>query len=266
MGLGVTKSEFALLISIRSFAGILSPIFSPLSERYGRRPILIFSMLLFSVGCGIVIFLPTYWPLGVALSAIAVAKVVYDPAMQAFLGDTVPYQQRGRAVSITELSWAGSFLLAIPAIGFIMDNQGWRAPFLWLGAFGALSAFMLWRALPSPAADGRSGQVTNLRATIHIILRQPVIWAAGIYIMMVMGANELILIIYGGWMKSSFDLSLINLGLATGIIGAAEIAGEVTVGVAVDRLGKRPVVITTGLLACQPDGRVIVPLYPFPVL
>jgi predicted MFS family arabinose efflux permease len=64
-----------------------------------------------------------------------------------------------------------------------------------------------------------------------------------------MAANELLLIVYGGWMEGTFALSLTALGLATGVIGAAEIVGELATGVAVDRLGKRPVIIVTGLLA-----------------
>jgi predicted MFS family arabinose efflux permease len=63
-----------------------------------------------------------------------------------------------------------------------------------------------------------------------------------------MGANELVLVVYGAWMEASFGLALTSLGLATAVIGGAEIAGELTIGVMVDRLGKRPVIIATGLL------------------
>jgi predicted MFS family arabinose efflux permease len=66
--------------------------------------------------------------------------------------------------------------------------------------------------------------------------------------MLVMAANEVLLIVYGSWMESSFGLSLATLGLATAVIGAAEITGELVVGPAVDWLGKRPVIIVTGLL------------------
>jgi predicted MFS family arabinose efflux permease len=81
-----------------------------------------------------------------------------------------------------------------------------------------------------------------------VIRKYPVIWATSLYIFMVMGANEVLLIVYGSWMESSFDLSLATLGLATGVIGAAEITGELVVGPAVDWIGKRPVIIVTGLL------------------
>jgi predicted MFS family arabinose efflux permease len=78
--------------------------------------------------------------------------------------------------------------------------------------------------------------------------RNPVIWAAAVYIMLVMTANEILLIVYGSWMESAFQLDLAGLGLATTVIGAAEVIGEITTGFAVDRFGKRPVVILFGLM------------------
>ena len=47
--------------------------------------------------------------------------------------------------------------------------------------------------------------------------------AAAVYMILAMGANEILLIVYGRWMESSFNLDLGSLGLATTVIGAAEI-------------------------------------------
>jgi predicted MFS family arabinose efflux permease len=81
-----------------------------------------------------------------------------------------------------------------------------------------------------------------------VIREQPVIWAVVAYVLVLMVANEAVFIIYGDWMEQSFDLSLTNLGLASGIIGGAELLGEFTAGWSVDRFGKRRVVILTGVL------------------
>jgi predicted MFS family arabinose efflux permease len=245
-GLGVPIETIAPLVSMRGFAGLLSPVFSPLSERYGRRPILALSLVLFALACAFVVIWPSYWPFGITIAVIALAKVIFDPAMQAYIGDVVPYKQRGRAISVTELSWAGAFLLAVPLVGLAMEKQGWEMPFLWLAILGIGGAFMLWRIIPR--ADGRSGEVTDLRSTFLVIKKHPVIWAASLYILLSMAANEVLLIVYGSWMEVSFDLSLATLGLATAVIGAAEITGELVVGPVVDWLGKRPVIIVTGLL------------------
>jgi predicted MFS family arabinose efflux permease len=102
----------------------------------------------------------------------------------------------------------------------------------------------LWRALPT--SDGRSGSAASLGQAWLVIRKQRVIWAAAIYILLVMLANELFLIVYGDWMESSFALTLTALGLATAVIGAAEVSGELSTAAFIDRIGKRPFIIATG--------------------
>jgi len=248
-GLGVPVAALAPLVSLRGFAALLSPVFAPLSERYGRRPVLIISMLVFTAGCSIVVIWPAYWPFGLSLAIISLSKVIYDPAMQAYIGDVVPYQRRGRVLAVTELSWAGAFFLGMPAVGLVIQQQGWTAPFVWLGFFGVAAALLLWRSLPGPAADQRSGTVTTIRETMKVIASQRVIWAAAVYVFFVMAANELLLIIYGVWMEQNFNLALTTLGLATGVIGIAELTGEILTGLSIDRIGKRRFLIVTGLVS-----------------
>lgn len=234
------------MVSLRGFVGVLSPLFSPLSERYGRRAALVISVLLFSLGCLLVAVWPQYWVLGLTFIAIGISKVIFDPAMQAYLGDIIPYHQRGKAISVTELAWAGAFFIGVPAVAFAIDRWGWQAPFMGLGLLGLGSLGLLWRVLPP--AHNKTSQITSFAALFRTIAQHPVMLAAAAYIMLAMTANELLLIVYGRWMEDSFGLDLGSLGLATTVIGVAEIAGEITTGLAVDRFGKRPIVITFGLL------------------
>ena len=245
-GLGVSLPAVARLLALRAGAGLFSPLFSPLSERFGRRPVMIGTMLLFSAGAFVVVIWPAYWPLGITLVLTGFAKVVYDPAMQSYLGDIIPYRQRGKALAVTEFAWAGALLAGAPLIGLVMARQGWEAPFLWLGVLGLVAALLLKQLMPP-------GRVANTRAAslkslLRVVQQHPVIWAAAGYVLLVLGANELLFIVYGEWMEQSFGLNLTNLGLATGVIGSAEIAGELLAGWSVDRFGKRPVVIAMGIL------------------
>ena len=246
-GLNVSLAEMARLVALRSLAGLLSPVFSPVAERFGRRTALLLAMLVFSLGSLVVVARPGYWPLGITLILIAVAKVIYDPAMQAYVGDVVPYAQRGRAIAITEFSWAGALLLGAPFMGWVIQKQGWSAPFAWLAAGGLVGIGLLWLLMP----PGRVAlaQANSLRRMIRVVRQYPIIWITAGYIFLIMAGNEVFLINYGNWIETSFKLSLTSLGLAAGVIGSAEISGEIVAGLAVDRFGKRPIIITTGLLA-----------------
>jgi predicted MFS family arabinose efflux permease len=245
-GLGVSLGAVAQLVALRALAGFLSPLFSPLSERFGRRLVLVLSMLLFTLGCFIVVIWPAYWPLGATLVVTGTVKVIYDPVMQSYLGDSVPYRQRGKAIAVTEFAWAGSLLVGAPLIGLIIERQGWQAPFFWLGAAGIVGLFLLWRFLPPGLVQAT--RAANLSAMVTVVRQHPEIWAVASYILLAMVANEVLFIVYGDWMEQSFGLALTNLGLATGVIGGAEIVGELTAGWSVDRFGKRKVAMATGMV------------------
>ena len=175
------------------------------------------------------------------------AKVIYDPAMQAYVGETVPYKQRGKALAVTELSWAGALLVGGPLLGIAIERQGWSAAFFWLGLFGVITAVLLYRFLPKvnrPAAS-RGGSLADYG---RVLRQHPVIWAAMLYGVLMMAGNETIFLVFGNWMELNFSLSLLALGASAGVIGSAEIVGELFAGWSVDRFGKRPVIIITGLL------------------
>ncbi len=245
-GVGVELTAVYRLVTLRNFAGLLSPLFGPLIERYGRKPLMIVAMLLFAVGCLVVVLWPAYWGLGATLVMIGLAKVIFDPAMQAYIGDTVPYRQRGRALAVTELAWSGGLLLGAPLIGLAIQLWGWQSPFLWLGGLALATTLLLVRVLPRLPHAAR--RLLTLRSMAAVVRRHPVIWAAALYTLLAMAANEIFFIVYGDWMEGNFGLALGALGLASAVIGGSEIAGEISAGFLVDRFGKRPVIMTTGLL------------------
>ncbi|NKQ34393.1 MAG: MFS transporter [Chloroflexi bacterium] len=246
-GLGVPLADVYSLIALRNFAGFLSPLFSPLSARYGRRATMAGALLFFAIGCAVVFIWPAYWPFGLTLAVIALAKVIYDPAMQAYVGDNVPYAKRGRAISITELSWAGALLLGAPAVGLLIRTMGWQAPFVWLAVLAGITAVFLWRVLPQTKSrtDSRG---SDLRDVWRVVRHNRVIWAAMLFTALIMASNELLFIVFGGWLEFNFGLSLLALGFSASLIGGAEVLGEVFSGWSVDRFGKRPVVMLTGSL------------------
>lgn len=234
-------------MSIRGFISLFAPLLAPYSEQYGRRPVLAISMLLLCAASIPAFFFPSLELFAVAILAAAMAKILFDPAMQSYLGDIVPYRIRGRAISITELAWSGAFLIGVPLLSLLMARKGWSAPFGVLGVLALLSAAGLWLVIPK--VDGRGNRAINIPAAIKVVRGEPVIWAAATYNFLAMAGNELLLIVYGDWMESNFSLSLTSLGLATAVIGAADVSGELVIGQAVDRFGKRVVVIGTGLVA-----------------
>lgn len=245
-GMGVPITAVYQVIALRNIAGFFSPAFSPLAARFGRKGVMMGSLVLFAGGCVLVVVFPSIWTFALAMGLLALAKVAYDPSMQSYVGDAVPYAMRGKALSVTEYSWSLALLIGAPAVGLAIRAGGWSAPFFWLALFSLLAVVYLWRTVSRLGTADVQG--VGLRDTVRVVLKYKVIWAASIYIGLVMAANEILFIVYGDWMETSFGLTLATLGFASAIIGGSEIAGETFAGWSVDRFGKRPVIITTGSL------------------
>ena len=245
-GMGVPITAVYQVIALRNITGFFSPLFSPLPERFGRKVVMMGSLALFAGGCLLVVILPTFWTFALAMGLLGLAKVNFDPSMQAYVGDAVPYSQRGMALSVTEYAWSLALLIGAPAVGLAIQAWGWSAPFFWLGVLSLLAALLMWRILPR--LGKRQQQSLSLRNTWRVVAENRVIWAAFVHIALVMTANEILFIVYGEWMETSFGLTLATLGLASAIIGGSEIVGETFAGWSVDRFGKRPIVIALGIM------------------
>lgn len=246
-GMGIPLAELAWLVSLRGFIGFTSPLFGPFSDHWGRRPVLVGAILLLACSAVLVVVFPGPLAFTLTLAGIALSKYIYDPALMGYLGDTVPYTRRGRAIAWTELSWGGALLLGGPLFGWVLQAQGWQMPFLWLSLGGAAMAAVLWRTLPPP--DRRQHPWRGLGPFLGQVRNSRGMAAAIAFIFLLVLGNELLLIVFGRWMEVSFALSLTSLGLASAVIGGGEVLGELTAGWAADRFGKRRTVIAASL-AC----------------
>lgn len=262
-GLGVSLESVTLAITLRSGMGLLSPAFGSIADIWGRKTSMLLGVALFTAGMALVAIWPTYPSLVISLLLIGASKIVFDPAMYAYLGDRVHYSQRGLAIGLVEFGWSGAFLLGIPVVGWLIARSGWYAPFpwaqtsqwgiplvkglfpqqrwdapyFWLLLLGIGLMVLLWRILPVDVVreTGRS----SLRQGFQTILSYPPA-VAGLSISILLNAsNETVNIVYGVWMENAFGLQIAALGAASAVIGIAELGGEGLVAGFVDRIGKR---------------------------
>jgi predicted MFS family arabinose efflux permease len=236
-GLGVSFERSSLLVMIRSLAGLSGLLIGPLGDRVGHKATMFFGLLLFAVGVLLVASLPVFWIALVAFTLIGVAKAVYDPAMQAYVSERVPYNRRARALGITELAWAGGWFLGVPACGYLIGHGGWRSPFVLMGAV-ALPSLLLTFSLPGRSkTQERRGQ-RWFHDSILPLVKAPRVTAALAMSFLIIFANEQFFIVYGAWMEHVFGLGPVTLGAVSTVVGVAELAGEFGVILFADHLGK----------------------------
>jgi predicted MFS family arabinose efflux permease len=245
--LGVPPETLTGLLALRGALGITSPLFGGLPDRVGRRQSLLIGIALFCAAVALVALFPSVYTFAGFLILVVVAKFIFDPALQAYLGDRTPYTRRGLAIALTELGWSGAALVGIPLAGLLIARGTWRTPFWPLMALGLAALAGLWLVIPRDAPV-RGQPRASTAGHLALIWRSPTVLAALSVGLCMAAANENLGVVYALWLEDTFDLSVAGLGLSMTVIGLAELLGEGLVMGLADRLGKRRA-IALGLAA-----------------
>lgn len=227
--LGVPLTSVQGTLAVQSGIGVSSPLFGPFSERYGRKRVILSSLSLLS-GAGLLgMVVPGRFAVFAGVMALfGLAKWIFDPPMQAYISDRVPYNRRGLAIGITELSWAASLFIIAPITGYLLGSSGLGPVFGLLFILNLIGFGLVWWFVP---ADSPSHTITELGLTgaWQILRTNPRALAALMFTGALYIANEIILINYSAWLEASFSLKLAELSILPVVIAAAEVIGEVFV-------------------------------------
>ena len=189
-------------------------------------------------------FLPFYRAVFISLVITGLGKIVYDPAVQAYIGDHVPYNHRSRIVGLLEMSWAGCTLAGIPLIGILIRYVNWHAPFLAMGALGLIGFAAIAVVLPPDRpTHGRGSRFSTLVISWRSLGHQQSAMGAIGFAFFVSIANDNLFVVYGAWLEQSFQLSPVAIGLSTIAIGIAELNGEMSTAFFSDRIGLKRAVL-----------------------
>jgi len=235
-GLGVDLSVLSLALTGRQIAGIFGPFISISLDHRGRKTGLLIGLGLFTIGVSLIVFWPSFPAFIVTLILTTLGKYMFDPFMQGYLGDRVPYERRGLAFAVTELGWSLSFILGIPLVGFLISRSGWMSPFGVLTVLGLASFILIFRMIPSEPRDVHE-KPRILEKTREVLSYSPALLGLGVGVA-ISAANEVINLVFGVWLEDSFGLQILALSGAAAAIGFAELGGESLMGGLTDRLGK----------------------------
>jgi DHA1 family inner membrane transport protein len=249
-GLGVPLTSITSLIAINQVTGVLSPVFGPLGDRWGYRVMMLAGLGMLTVGMLAGGLLPAYSVVMLALFLAGLGKSLFDPALQAYVGERVPYQRRGLAIGMIEFAWAGSSLVGIPLVGLLIDRMGWRSPFFVLGGLGLLGVAALSALLPGDGRQphGAEGPASFREAWGWLSQERVALGALG-FGFLVSAANDNLFVVYGVWLEGTFGLTILALGAATTTIGIAELLGEVLTASVADRLELKRAILAGLLLS-----------------
>lgn len=221
-GAGMGQAQLTLTALLLAF-GLSQLVWGPLSDRFGRRPILLWGMgayTLASVACALAPSMD--WLIaGRAVQGIAMGAGVM--AARAVVRDLFQPAQ-GATVMSQGLTGLGIIACACaPLGGMLTDALGWRIALLMLALFGVGTlALLFWRfeetlARPDPHAL-RAGPL--VRANLDI-LRNPVFltWcalSAGSYLGLFtfLASSSFVFVSFMGYSKTAYGFLMLSMSLS----------------------------------------------------
>ena len=164
--LGVDETAIGVTIAIYSFTQFFfNPIFGKLSDKFGRRPLIVISLLLNAIGYILFAFTNSYWMLltsriiaGIGGSSIGVA--------QAFIADVTTREERSKGMGLIGAAFGLGFVFG-PLIGGLLSEYGYMVTGFASAGFSML-AFVLTLILLPESNLNRTAAALNKRKILDV--------------------------------------------------------------------------------------------------
>jgi DHA1 family multidrug resistance protein-like MFS transporter len=157
--------EMGMLMSIFSLMQLVfSPLWGALSDRVGRKPLLMVGTMGTAIGMVGLAYAPAYAGLFAARMFMGIVGSATLPSGLAYISDSTDERDRGGGMGM----WGAAFGLGMmlgPGIGGALSAISLQAPFLFAAGAALLATLLIWWILPeslphelrSTATQGRAG-------------------------------------------------------------------------------------------------------------
>jgi DHA1 family tetracycline resistance protein-like MFS transporter len=230
---------FATVWAMMQF--LVAPVMGALSDRFGRRPVLLLSCLGLGLDYMLMAWAPTLWLLfiGRVISGITAASFA---TAAAYIADVTPPEKRAASYALFGAAWGFGFVLG-PAVGGALSvAYGLRVPF-WVSAGltllnAAYGYFVLPESLPKESRKPFAWSRANPLGSLRLLRSHPELLSLASIILLYQLAHQVlqsVFVYYAmyryGWRESRVGYTLMAVGIASIIVQAflvRKVAGRLT--------------------------------------
>lgn len=240
--LGTLVTAYSLMV------GLFAIISGPISDRIGRRRILLVGAGLMTLALAAHAFVTDYVSfLGVRVFA-GVGGGILSGAAVSYVGDYFPYHRRGWALGWIMSGSAFGQILGIPMGVVLAGHLGFRAPFYLFALTMTLTFALIWYSLPQPPIVKREDRLSvggAVRDYLDMLRRKEIASAAVAFFLMFLGVS-LYVVYYPTWLERTMGFSSNQIASLFLVGGVANVLTGPQAGRVSDRIGRKLIV----LLSC----------------
>ncbi len=238
---GATPFITGLLVAVYAAAQLIgAPLLGRLSDRLGRRPVLLVSIAGNFIGFIILAMANSLWILFFAriLAGLTGGNI---SVAQAYISDVTDQSNRAKGLGLIGAAFGLGFIIG-PALGGILSQWGFAVPALLAAALSFINLLLVWRWLPESLTPEKRAQLSIqarpsfspklLFQTLRLPIVGPLLHTRFFYGL----AFTLLTTIFPLYAQLRFDLDSTSTGYVLAYVG---ILSTITQGFLIGRLTKR---------------------------
>ena len=232
-----------LFAAVQFFA---APILGNLSDRFGRRPILLMSLFALGIDYIVIALAPALLWLYVGRFIAGAASATFSSA-NAYVADVSPPEERARNFGYLSAAWGLGFMLG-PVIGGLLGEYGSRVPFWAAAALALLNVLygliVLPESLPRDSRRAFDWKRANPIGALLQIRKYPVVLGLLVVLIPYQLAHDANPAVWGYYTMHKFDWSTSMVGASLFVVGASIMfVNAVLVGPVIERWGEVKAVV-----------------------
>ncbi|WP_283588384.1 MFS transporter [Limosilactobacillus viscerum] len=139
--MGVMSSLFAFV------QFIASPVVGRISDKTGRKPMLVWGLLVFSLAEFVFAAASHLWLFDLSRAVDGLSAAMFVPTSMALAADLTSVKDRAKVIGWLSAAFSGGLILG-PGLGGILANISYKFPFWVAGILGLVSTFVAMVLLP----------------------------------------------------------------------------------------------------------------------
>ena len=245
---GISDTGIGLLsgVTFAVFYTVFGLPLGRLSDRIGRKPVIAFSCMAWSLMTMLCGMAGNFLTLVLARIGVAIGEAGGTAPSVAMVSDLYPAHRRSTALAVLMLGSSLGAIVGLGLGGWIAQHHGWRYAFLLIGAPGILLGLVLLLTVrvPAPVQVTRAVDAPDegWLQTLSELMRMP----SFLWLVLTGGAAAIAGYAIGTWSPSflirSHGLNMQQAGFLVGVVGGTgSTIGTLVCGVLTDRLARRDV-------------------------